>query len=473
MSNDRSDDCLAQTEAPSLCSTLSGFKGIGTYEWRVDEDRVLWSPELMAIYGVDRAPDTERGFSDRVHPEDRTRVEAETSSFMGEGDAYEHEFRIVRPDGEVRVVHDRGLIERSENGAVRRMRGINIDITELRQSQLQAEADLRESEARLQLAYDVADISAWDLDLRERRSVWSGGLYSLLGLEEADTASDELFFQHVHPDDEHRLRACFDEAIESRTTFDEVFRVVRTDGEVRAVVGKGRVIEELDGEPARMIGVNYDVTERIQALEQNHLLMQEVNHRFKNVLSLTQAIARQTMLTRPEDFLDRFTARIQALAAAQDMLVHNRWSGVRLDALVRSQLAHMEDLIDRRIRLSGPRLKINADAAQALGMAVHELATNAGKHGALSNDAGQVEISWRLQTNASNEQEFVVSWIERDGPPVKKPDSLGFGTIVIDRMTSTTFGGMVEVDYAPEGLSWHLRCPADCIATEKAGSSGA
>jgi len=353
------------------------------------------------------------------------------------------------------------------------MRGINIDITELRQNQLKTEADLRESAARLQLAYEVADIYAWDLDLRARRSVWSGGLYNLLGLKEADPASDELFFRHVHPEDEHRLRACFDEAIVSRTTFDEVFRVVRTDGEVRAVVGKGRVIEELDGEPARMIGVNYDVTDRIQALEQNHLLMQEVNHRFKNVLSLTQAIARQTMLTRPDDFLDRFTARVQALAAAQDMLVHNRWSGVHLGALVRSQLAHMEDLIDRRIRLSGPRLKIKADAAQALGMAVHELATNAGKHGALSNDAGKVDISWRLQTNASNEQEFVVSWIERDGPPVKKPESLGFGSIVIDRMTSTTFGGVVEVDYAPEGLTWHLRCPADCIATEKAGSSAA
>ena len=99
-------------------------------------------------------------------------------------------------------------------------------------------------------------------------------------------------------------------------------------------------------------------------------------------------------------------------------------------------------------------------------MAIHELATNAGKHGALSNDAGRVEIDWLVQSNASDEEELVISWIERDGPPVKEPESFGFGSLIIDRMTRSAVGGLVEVDYAPEGLTWRVRCSAGCLATE-------
>lgn len=462
MSEDDRNSRLGPRVTP-FSQALRGFKGIGTYEWLVAEDRIVWSPELMAIYGVDRAPDAERGFIEMVHPEDRMRVEAETSAFMGGGESYEHEFRIVRPNGEVRTVHDRGLIERSRNGSVRRMQGLNLDITELRQAEFETKAKLRESEARLQLAYEVADIGAWDLDLRKRRSVWSAGLYSLLGLEPAKPASDELFFEHVHPDDAGWLRERFIESIATRTTFDEVFRVLRSDGESRTVAGKGRVVEEIDGEPTRMIGVNYDITERMEAQEQSRLLMKEVDHRFKNTLSLVQAIARQTMQSQPQAFLERFNARIQALSAAQDMLVHNKWAGVDVEALVRSQLAHMKDAIGRRIWIAGPKIQIKADAAQALGMAIHELLTNAGKYGALSSDKGQVSIDWWLQTDPLGQQEFAISWIEKDGPPVKKPAHTGFGSVVIEKMTKYALEASVEVKYAPEGLIWRLECSDACL----------
>lgn len=461
MSEDR--DTRLDPRTIPFCQTLRGFKGIGTYEWVVAEDRVVWSPELMAIYGVDQAPIAEQGFTEMVHPEDRMRVEAETSAFMAEGETYEHEFRIVRPNGEVRTVHDRGLIERTNDGSVRRMRGLNVDITDLRQKELETKAKLRQSEARLQLAYEVADIGAWDLDLRKRRSVWSAGLYNLLGLEQAQPASDQLFFEHVHPDDADWLRERFAESIAARTNFDEVFRVLRSDGEARIVAGKGRVVEEIDGEPTRMIGVNYDITERMEAQEHGNLLMQEVNHRFKNMLSLVQAVARQTMQSQSEGFLERFNARIHALSAAQDMLVHNKWTGVDVEALVRSQLAHLKDAIGRRIWIAGPQLRIKADAAQALGMAIHELSTNAGKYGSLSNEKGDVSIDWRLETDLLGQQEFVISWIEKDGPPVKEPAHTGFGSIVIEKMTKHALDASVEVKYAPEGLVWRLRCSDGCL----------
>jgi len=183
--------------------------------------------------------------------------------------------------------------------------------------------------------------------------------------------------------------------------------------------------------------------------------MREVSHRAKNMLSLVQAIARQTAAREPEDFIGRFTERIQVLAANQDLLVRNKWQGVDTEDLVRAQLAHFADLIESRIAVHGPKLRLNAAAAQAVGLALHELATNAGKYGALSTDAGRVDVGWRLGGDI-----FAMSWTERAGPPVRPPERRGFGSTVIDSMAKRAVSGEVELDYAPSGLEWRLTCPA-------------
>jgi PAS domain S-box-containing protein len=198
-----------------------------------------------------------------------------------------------------------------------------------------------------------------------------------------------------------------------------------------------------------------DVTERKAHDEQVHFLMREVNHRAKNILSLVQAIARQTAVREPEDFIGRFTERIQALAANQDLLVRNEWQGVDVQALVRTQLAHFADLIGSRIAVDGPELRLNAAGAQTIGLALHELATNAGKYGALSVDEGRVDVRWQLDGNV-----FAISWTERNGPPVSQPRRRGFGTIVVDSMAKMSVNGEVQLDYAPSGLMWRLSCPS-------------
>jgi PAS domain S-box-containing protein len=203
------------------------------------------------------------------------------------------------------------------------------------------------------------------------------------------------------------------------------------------------------------ICVAQDVTERNAHEEQIHLLMREANHRAKNMLSLVQAIARQTAARDPEDFIGRFTERIQALAANQDLLVRNEWQGVDVEDLVRAQLAHFADLVGSRIAVQGPNVRLNAAAGQAIGLALHELATNAGKYGALSTGRGRVDVSWGTDGDA-----LTMSWTEHDGPPVSPPERRGFGSTVIGSMAKATVGGEVQLDYAPSGLMWRLTCPA-------------
>jgi two-component sensor histidine kinase len=189
--------------------------------------------------------------------------------------------------------------------------------------------------------------------------------------------------------------------------------------------------------------------------EKEHLLMREVNHRARNMLSVVHAIARQTATQNPEDFIERFSERIQALSANQDLLIQSNWNGVDIGDLVRAQLAHFADLIGSRIAVHGPKLRLNAASAQAIGLALHELATNAGKYGALSTDAGRVDISWGTDGDI-----FTVSWTEHAGPPVSAPKRRGFGTIVMETMGERSVDGTVDLDYAPSGLTWRLTCPA-------------
>ena len=201
--------------------------------------------------------------------------------------------------------------------------------------------------------------------------------------------------------------------------------------------------------------VAQDVTEQKAHEEQVRFLMREVNHRAKNMLSLVQAIARQTAAREPEDFIGRFTERIRARAANQDLLVRNEWQGVDVEELVRAQLAYFADFVGSRIAVRGPKLRLNASAAQAIGLALHELATNAGKYGALSTDVGHVEVGWGVDGDI-----FAMSWIERNGPPVRHPERHGFGSTVIDSMAKRTVCGEVELDYAPSGVEWRLTCAA-------------
>jgi two-component sensor histidine kinase len=241
-------------------------------------------------------------------------------------------------------------------------------------------------------------------------------------------------------------------------------RFVRKDGTPVWVHITGTAVCRNDGSVDHFVTVMQDIFERKRAEEQVRLLLREMNHRSKNIISLIQAVARQTAASNPQHFIDRFNDRIQSIEANQDLLVRTSWRGVDVDDLVCAQLAHFSDLIGYRISLDGPQLRLNGAAAQAIGMAVHELATNASKYGALSTDAGHVDIAWRTDDDL-----FKMSWTERNGPPVRPPDRRGFGTTVIESMAKQAVNGAVELEYDTAGVAWRLTCPA-ANALERRGA---
>jgi PAS domain S-box-containing protein len=256
-----------------------------------------------------------------------------------------------------------------------------------------------------------------------------------------------------------RIRVAVQLAAEGQV-FREELRYWIADGSERKMDFAMYPICDTSGAVVFLHPTGIDITERKTHEQQTQLLMREVNHRSKNMLSLVQSIARQTAASKPKDFLVRFQDRIQALAAAQDLLVHSGWKGVDLEELVRSQLAHFRDLLGNRIELKGPPITINSSAAQTLGLALHELATNAGKYGALSNSKGEVRISWGISEGGAEGPRFAIVWIERGGPNVKPATRHGFGTTVIDRMSKLSLNATVAFDLAKEGLSWRLECLA-------------
>lgn len=237
----------------------------------------------------------------------------------------------------------------------------------------------------------------------------------------------------------------------------------RKNGELVSISLTVSPIRGTDGKIVGASKIARDITERKRLLEAQRVLSLEVNHRSKNLLAVVEAIIRQTVThSSPQDFIRRISQRLRALAANQDLLVDGSWRGAELGALVRAQLAHIDGLIGSRVRLDGDRLVVTPTAAQALGMAFHELATNALKYGALSSEQGKVIVAWRVEA-VGEEPELFVAWREIGGPAIIAPGRAGFGTTIIERVTGQSLGGTVVMTYAPAGLSWELRAPAGPI----------
>ena len=219
-------------------------------------------------------------------------------------------------------------------------------------------------------------------------------------------------------------------------------------------------LRDLTGQIVGLTCAAVDITERKEGEAHLRLLMRELTHRSKNLLAVIQAMARQTARHSgtTDRFLDQFGARLQALATSHDILVQESWHGASLQDLVRMQLGHYIARDAGQISIDGPPILLKPEAAQGLGLALHELATNAEKYGALSTLSGRVNIKWR-RLPASEGHGIEMIWEERGGPGVTTPEQRGFGTLVIERHLARSLDSEVNLQFAPEGVNCRINVP--------------
>jgi len=449
------EDWRHQSEA--IFRAMFDVSSVGKIEVDPGTTRILRANAAMCKFvGYSEAELLARSVLDITHPDDRDRSrELGDRQAAGEPVAFDVEKRYIHKDGH--VVWARTTVNVIPDGSGRPWRQTSViqNIT----ARKHAEQELRASKDRLQLAFDATQLGWWQYDPIRRVGSGDSRFKEIFDLT-TDEISIEDFMGRVHPDDAERVwvdrQAALDPADPKRSPSE--FRIQRRNGEIRWVEAHRLAYFEGAGPERRVVsfgGTVQDITERKEREEKEHLLMREINHRAKNMLSVVDAIAHQTATKSPEDFVERFSERIQALSANQDLLVRNDWNGVEIEDLVCAQLALFADLIGSRITVQGPKLRLKAASAQAIGLALHELATNGGKYGALSKDTGRLEIAWGTESET-----FTMSWTERDGPPVSPPQRRGFGTVVMKEMAERSVGGRVELDYAPSGVTWSLTCPA-------------
>jgi len=332
----------------------------------------------------------------------------------------------------------------------------------LEQSVAERTASLRASEARLRAIYDGTSeymgLLTPDGTLRDanRASLEFAGSKQedVIGLPFWET----IWFSNT-PGAPEAVRAAVMRAAAGEQVHSEL-QLITPAGEAKTFDVAFRPICNELNDVILIVPTGLDITER--KTSENHIrqLMNEVNHRSKNLLSVVQSIARQTAAASPQDFVSGFSERVHALAASHDLLVKSQWQGVVITDLIRAQLGHFGDLVDRRIEISGPAVRLSAAAAQVIGMVVHELSTNASKYGALSNPDGSVQIGWQI-AKTGVEDRMSIRWAESGGPKVTVPKTCGFGTTVVKSMAEMSLDGHVELDFSPTGLMWSLSCPAD------------
>jgi len=334
-----------------------------------------------------------------------------------------------------------------------------LDITRRRQM----EQDVRERDETLTLAELSAGIGVWVADLKAGTVRGTPQYFRLMGLEPvAGPVSVEIVRQLRHPQDRERVTRGFEEALAGGSDVYEVeYRIIRPSGEERWIFGRGRVSRDAEGNPWRYSGVDIDITERKRQDQHLRVVSRELVHRTNNLLAIIQSMIRQTALasTSTRDFEARLASRIRGLGESNAILVREEWRGASLGDLIHAQLAPFIAADERRVDMVGEPVFLTPRSVQNVGLALHELATNATKYGALSVAGGRVRIEWLRVDGPNGEPRLRIIWQESGGPPVRARKRRGFGSAVMEQVVAQALGGETVMEFNRSGVRWSIDLP--------------
>jgi PAS domain S-box-containing protein len=435
---------------------------IGVWDWDIGTGAFYYSSRAREIYGF--TPDetiTYERLRKRTEPEDYRKIEPILGRALDPlvRGREPYRYRIARADtGEQRWLLAHGGAAFSSDGPDAKplsFTGTLQDITD----EIRTQQELKDQQTRLELAISAGDLAVWELNLKTNSIVTSPELNQLYGFSKNATPSLEDFLAVYAPGESDRVQAESAKIVaDGGTAIRFEAKHIWADGTVKWISVRAQLLSDNSGAPDRVIGVAMDVTERRLNEERLAVTARELQHRVKNNLAIVQSISVQSFRSArtTEAGLSAFNERLRALGAATDLLTSSNWQHVSVADVVEATLRpYRDDAVDR-FAIGGDAMHIPSKDAVSLGMALHELCTNAIKYGALSVETGKVSIQWRR-----NSQQSVLEWRELGGPRVTPPEgNNGFG---MKLLRSQLFDGVpqsVEVAFLSEGLFCRMVLPS-------------
>jgi PAS domain S-box-containing protein len=439
---------LAQESAEQLRLAAASTQ-LGVYSFDLETRQHAWSAELKAIFGLSADAPAPSEIAECVHPEDRARFEAlrRESFAAASSGTFQDEHRIIRRDGTVRWVFVKGRVSFSgEAGGARKPRGGLGGVLDITERKI-AEQALAHSEERYRALVDTANDIVATLDLEGRFTSINPAVQRILGYQPHELIGVPL--RRLIPHDELAIHeAMLKRKLQGEESTRYEMQVFARDGRQRHTLEvNSRLMFNADRRPVGLHSIARDVSDRKAAEARQNILVRELQHRTKNLLAVIQSIASNTLLHSPDVRAAReaLMGRLHALAHAQEFVASGAGGGAPLRDLVEAELSSF----GARAKVDGEFLMAGSSFAQMFALIVHELATNAIKHGALSGPGGEVAVGWRTE-HAESEPTLVLRWEERGGPPVTPPASTGFGTKLISLI------GKPQIAYRPEGFEYRL-----------------
>ncbi|RST30724.1 PAS domain S-box protein [Sphingomonas ginkgonis] len=405
--------------------------------------------------GVSRGSTDGEEWNGMFHPDDQERAWAVWRHCLETGEPYHIEYRLRHRSGEYRWVIGRAQCQRDEQGAIARWYGTCTDIHDQRM----AEEELLRTSSLLRLIGESTPDLIYAKD-RDGRLLYANpavgralGRENVIGLNAYDYAVDRSEADAIM-ENERRI-------MESGETVERDELLTSEDGMQRYFRTTKAPLRASDGTTIGIAAITEDVTKRRIAEERERLLVQEVDHRAKNLLGVVQSVVQLTRAETIGAFKEAVAGRIQSLARAHSLLASERWDGVNLRSLMIEELAGFDQA--GRVSISGPALRLRPAASQALALCVHELATNAAKYGALSVPGGTLEVHWEI-SRPDGAAWLCFSWNERGGPLAEPPSRQGFGSTVIKTSIERQLGGRLAMNWERHGLECRIEIPADQLA---------
>jgi len=354
-----------------------------------------------------------------------------------------------------------------ELGARKRTNPIHTpveEVNEIGEALREAGERLHDYEERLEKALWAAGMFSFEWSRHDDAIVRSASAAALLGVsrEAAEFNSRAEFRARVHPQDQERFTRASMAVTPQHPDYRIEYRYIRPNGETMWFETSGYAEFDHEDAPLRVTGFTTDVTARKQAEMRQALLVRELHHRVKNNLATVLAVANLSGRNAAsiDEYKHKFRDRIQSMARSHTLLTESAFQRASLRRIIANELEAYADTTGERIYLDGPEIELPSEVAVSLGMAFHELATNAGKYGSLSVESGRLSVAWRITEDESGRR-LNLAWRESDGPAVTAPTRTGFGSRLLDNVITGQLHGRVSINFAPEGLTAKIEAALD------------